>query len=166
MLPSCLRSASLVGGELICIASQGREDVIKMLISWSHLDVKYPAKVFSLWPSPGFFEMLSGKYNTDSCSKEEEIDYLVIYVSHGLHPDKEQWHISAVIKASRDLGWGDVAMWGTEVLPTRLAFMSMEAKILNTVRDSCSPMSSAPKPDLQVCGDASICQTDLVRSLQ
>jgi hypothetical protein len=89
VLSWCFLSASLVSCEVICIASQGREDVIKMLISWSHLDVKYPVKVSSRWPSPRFFEMLSGEYSADSCLKQEEIDYLVICVSCGLHPDKE-----------------------------------------------------------------------------
>jgi hypothetical protein len=36
--------------------------------------------------------------SVDSCSKEYEIDYLMIYASRGLHPDKEQLPMTEVIK--------------------------------------------------------------------
>jgi hypothetical protein len=61
------------------------------------LDVKYPAKVSFLWLSLRFFEMISGEGSADSCSKEQEIDYLVIFTYHWLRPDKEQWPITQVV---------------------------------------------------------------------
>jgi hypothetical protein len=98
MMPSYFRLPCLVACELICIASQGLEHEIKMLISSYHLNVMYPVKVSFLWPGAGFFEMLPGEDSADSCSKEEAIGHLVIYVSHGLHSDKEEWPITKVIK--------------------------------------------------------------------
>jgi hypothetical protein len=75
-----------------------------MLTSPYHLDVEYPAKVSFLWPSAGFFEMLSGEDGADSCSKKQEIDYLVMYVSRGLHPDKKQWLVTEIIKCETRYG--------------------------------------------------------------
>jgi hypothetical protein len=69
-----------------------------MLTSSYRSDVKYPAKVSFLWPGAGSSEMLFGEDNADSRSKEQEIDYLVISVSRGFHPDEEQLHMTEVIK--------------------------------------------------------------------
>jgi hypothetical protein len=52
----------------------------------------------------GVFEMLSDEDSADSCSKEEPIDYLLICVSHGFHPDKEQWPIAEIIKCEPRYG--------------------------------------------------------------
>jgi hypothetical protein len=51
-----------------------------------------------------FFEILSGGNNANSWSKEQETGYLVICVSRGLHPDKEQWHIAEIIKCETRYG--------------------------------------------------------------
>jgi hypothetical protein len=78
--------------------------MIKMLTLWSHLDIKYPAEVSFLWPSPEFFEILSGEESADSYSKEQEIDYLMICVSCGLRRDKDQWLVAEIVKCEPGYG--------------------------------------------------------------
>jgi hypothetical protein len=46
--------------------------MIKIYVFWSHLDFRHPARVSFLWPSAGFFEMLSGEDNADSYSTEQD----------------------------------------------------------------------------------------------
>jgi hypothetical protein len=107
-----------------------------MLTSSYHLGVKYPAKISFLWSSAGFFDMLSGEYSADSCSKEQEIGYCVICLSPGPHPDKEQLLMNQVIKwATRcTIEW--CSHIGNRSAADQACFIAMGVKILNTIRNS------------------------------
>jgi hypothetical protein len=110
--------------------------------------------------------MLSGEDNTNSCSKQQEIDYCVIWLSPGFDPDKEQWLMNEIIKFETRYSLEWCSHTGNRSAADQAYFVIHGSQDLEHRSRFILPDGQCTEARLSVCGDASICQSHLVLSLQ